>query len=212
MIDSADAGLWRPAAEGFGLGLGLILAIGAQNAFVLRQGLRREHVLSVVAVCALSDALLIAGGVAGLGSLVAASPALTLVAAVGGALFLLVYGALAVRRALAPGSLDAAAAVRAGSRRAAVATAVALTWLNPHVYLDTVVMLGGISGRYPAEQRLVFALGAMTASLLFFSALGYGARLLAPVFARPAAWRLLDLSVALVMWTVAAGLVWPLLP
>jgi len=205
------AAFLAPAAEGFGLGLGLILAIGAQNAFVLRQGLRREHVLPVVTVCALSDALLIAAGVAGLGTLVAASPSLTVGAAIGGALFLLVYGGLAVRRALHPGSLDPETAVRAGSLRAALVTALALTWLNPHVYIDTVVMLGGISGRYPIDQRLAFALGAMTASLAFFSALGFGARLLAPLFARPAAWRLLDISVAAVMWTVAASLLWPLL-
>ncbi len=192
------------AFAGFGLGLSLILAIGAQNAFVLRQGLRRAHVLAVVLTCAISDAILIAAGVAGFGTLAEAAPWLEPVMRYGGAAFLFVYGARAFRAAVAGG-----AALQAGegaqSLRAALLTCLALTWLNPHVYLDTVVLLGSISAQYDA--KLAFALGAMTASFVFFFSLGFGARLLAPLFARPAAWRVLDAGVGVVMWAIAVKLV-----
>ena len=193
-------------AAGFGLGLSLILAIGAQNAFVLRQGLRREHVGAVVAVCALSDALLIALGVAGFGAVTQAAPGLAEALRWGGAAFLLAYGALAFRRALIGGAaLDpAAAAPRALGE--VVATCLALTWLNPHVWLDTVVLLGSVSGGW-GEARAAFAAGAMTASLVFFSALGFGARALRPLFARAGAWRIFEVGIGVVMWTIAASLV-----
>ncbi|MBY0363861.1 MAG: LysE/ArgO family amino acid transporter [Phreatobacter sp.] len=195
----------QAAFTGFLLGLGLIVAIGAQNAFVLRQGLMRRHVLVVTTLCAVSDALLIAAGVAGLGALVARSPALLTVATLGGAAFLLAYGALAARRALRPAQLTAAAAGEASLGRVVAAT-LAFTFLNPHVYLDTVVLVGSLSARYEADARVAFAGGAMTASFLWFYALGFGARLLAPVFARPSAWRVLDALIAVIMVAIAVSL------
>ncbi|WP_299816976.1 LysE/ArgO family amino acid transporter [uncultured Jannaschia sp.] len=188
---------------GFGLGLSLILAIGAQNAFVLRQGLRGEHVLPIVLACALSDAVLIAAGVAGFGAMVTGAPWIVPLFRWGGAAFLIFYGTRAAWAAWRGGGhLDPGAA--AGGLRRAVATCLALTWLNPHVYLDTLVLLGGVSTQTDAPA--LFALGAMTASFVFFFTLGYGAAFLRPVFARPAAWRALDAGIALVMWTIAASL------
>lgn len=193
----------QAAVAGFALGFSLILAIGAQNAFVLRQGLRREHVLAVVLVCALSDAVLVATGVAGFGALAEAVPGLERVMRYGGAAFLLVYGARAFFAAWRGGEvLEAGPGV--GSRARAVLTCLALTWLNPHVYLDTVVLLGSVSAQY--ENRLGFGAGAVGASFVFFFCLGFGARLLAPFFRRPLSWRVLDALVGAVMWTIAAGL------
>ena len=195
----------QAVVAGFGLGFSLILAIGAQNAFVLRQGLRRAHVLAVVLTCAVSDAILIAAGVAGFGALALAVPGLEVAMRYGGAAFLIWYGARALRAAWRGGAaLEAGAGT--GSLRGALLTCLALTWLNPHVYLDTVVLLGSISAQY--DDRLGFALGAMTASFVFFFALGYGARALAPVFARPNAWRWLDALVGAVMWAIAGKLLW----
>ncbi|MEL6196898.1 MAG: LysE/ArgO family amino acid transporter [Pseudomonadota bacterium] len=194
-------------ATGFGTAFSLILAIGSQNAFVLRQGLMREHVLPVILVCTLSDAILITAGVAGMGAAVAAFPVLLEAVMWGGALFLIVYGGLAARRALFPGRLDPAAKGE-GSLRGAVATTLALTWLNPHVYLDTVVLLGSVSVPFVEEgEGPAFALGAMSASLVFFLCLGYGARAVAPLFASRAAWRVLDAVVALIMFAIASVLV-----
>jgi L-lysine exporter family protein LysE/ArgO len=195
-----------PAAQGFLLGLSLILAIGAQNAFVLRQGLLRRHVLAVCLVCALSDAVLIAAGVAGFGLLVERLPGLPRAMAWFGAAFLFWYGATRFRAALRPGSLRAAEE-EATSFRAVIATALAFTWLNPHVYLDTVVLLGGIAAGFVGAARAAFGAGAVAASFLFFFGLGYGARLLAPLFARPQAWRALDTGVGVTMWALAAKLV-----
>ena len=189
---------------GFSLGFSLILAIGAQNAFVLRQGLRREHVLATVLVCAISDAALIAAGVAGFGALAQAVPGLEWVMRVFGAAFLAFYGARALWAAWKGGAaLDTGGEAR-HSLRGVLLTVLALTWLNPHVYLDTVVLLGSVSAQYPS--RLDFAAGATLASFAFFFSLGYGARLLAPLFARPAAWRALDLVVGLTMWAIAFSL------
>ncbi|BBU57301.1 amino acid transporter [Mameliella alba] len=193
------------AIAGFALGFSLILAIGAQNAFVLRQGLRRMHVLPVVLVCAISDAALIAAGVTGFGALAEAVPGLEWGMRIFGAAFLGWYGAKTLYAAWKGGEA-LAAGEGAQSLRAAVLTCLALTWLNPHVYLDTVVLLGAVSAQYDA--RLAFALGAMTASFVFFFSLGYGARALAPIFARPRAWRVLDLVVGLTMWAIAAKLLW----
>ncbi|MFE3857855.1 LysE/ArgO family amino acid transporter [Streptomyces griseorubiginosus] len=187
------------AAAGFGTGLSLIVAIGAQNAFVLRQGIRRDAVLAVVGICALSDAVLIALGVGGVGAVVVAWPgALTLVGWIGGG-FLLCYGVLAARRVFRPGESGLKAeGEAAGSRRRAVLTCLAMTWLNPHVYLDTVFLLGSIAAdRGPL--RWTFGLGAVLASLCWFAALGFGARLLSRFLARPAAWRVLDGLVAATM-------------
>lgn len=199
------------AGAGFALGLSLIVAIGAQNAFVLRQGLRREHVLPVVAICALSDLVLIALGIAGAGVVFEQVPWLVDVVRWFGAAFLLVYGVLAARRAIRPpGSLNGGNTQKATPLLAAVATCLALTWLNPHVYLDTVVLLGSI-GNTHGDTRWAFAAGAGLASIAWFTALGFGARMLAPLFARPLAWRILDAIIALVMIAIAVSLVLPVL-
>jgi L-lysine exporter family protein LysE/ArgO len=195
------------AVAGFLLGGSLIVAIGAQNAFVLRQGLRRRHVFAVAAICAASDAALIAAGVGGLGSLIAAQPSLLVAARVGGALFLFAYGCRSFLRAARPGQLLAGGGGGDDSLAAAVAACLAFTFLNPHVYLDTVVLLGGISAAYAGLDRVAFAGGAATASVVWFFGLGYGATFAAPIFARPAAWRILDVAIGIVMWTIAASLV-----
>jgi len=192
--------------SGFGLSFGLILAIGPQNAFVLRQGLRRSHVFAVVAVCVLSDAALIVAGVAGFTWMAETLPWLQPLFKWGGVAFLLVYGAMALRSAWRGTDALEADGSNAQSLWSVVVTVLALTWLNPHVYLDTLVLIGSVSTEYPGAGP-AFAAGAILASALFFVALGYGARTLAPLFARPVAWRLLDLSVAVVMWTIAAKLI-----
>ncbi|MGW4645874.1 LysE/ArgO family amino acid transporter [Kitasatospora sp. NPDC004289] len=196
------------AAAGFGTGLSLIVAIGAQNAFVLRQGARRQAVLAVVAICAVSDAVLIALGVTGVGTVVAAWPAaLSAVGLVGGA-FLLCYGLLAARRVLHP---DPTAALTGGgpdarSVRRAVLTCLALTWLNPHVYLDTVLLLGSLASDR-GDLRWAFGTGAALASLCWFAGLGFGARLLSGALSRPKAWRVLDGLVAATMLAMGGMLV-----
>ncbi|WP_195164912.1 LysE/ArgO family amino acid transporter [Mesorhizobium sp. NBSH29] len=198
--------MFSAALSGFLLGGSLILAIGAQNAFILRQGLLREHVFVLSLICALSDALLIAVGVAGLGTLFAAAPNLIFAVTLGGALFLFAYAAIAFRRAMNP---DALVAARHGdtSLTAAIGACLAFTFLNPHVYLDTVVLLGGLSASFEGTGRLAYAVGAMTASFVWFFSLGYGARLLQPVFARPSAWRVLDILIGMVMAALAISLV-----
>ena len=195
----------QAAVAGFGLGLSLIMAIGAQNAFVLRQGIRRSHVLAVCLTCAVSDALLIAAGVAGFGSLTKTAPWIEPVMRWGGAVFLIAYGARALLSAWRGGVVLEAAGQGGEALRGVLLTCLALTWLNPHVYLDTVVLLGAVSAQY--EDSLSFALGAMTASFAFFFTLGFGARRLAPFFTRPVAWRLLDAGVGLLMWIIAAALI-----
>ncbi|WP_299561290.1 LysE/ArgO family amino acid transporter [uncultured Sulfitobacter sp.] len=190
---------------GFLLSLSLILAIGAQNAFVLRQGVRREHVFWVCLTCAASDALLISAGVAGFGTLAEAVPWLETVMRYGGAAFLLVYGTQNALSAWRGGAVMDPAGAPARSLHKTLLTLLALTWLNPHVYLDTLVLIGSISAQYP--DRLLFGIGAVTASFVFFFALGYGARLLQPVFARPVSWRILDGIIALIMWAIAASLI-----
>ncbi|CAN5242948.1 LysE/ArgO family amino acid transporter [soil metagenome] len=194
------------ALSGLGLGLSLIVAIGAQNAFVLRQGLKREHVAVVITICALSDAVLIALGVGGAGMLFDAVPWLVIVARFAGAAFLLIYGALAARRAIRPKVLEAGAAPARTSLAVVITTCLALTWLNPHVYLDTVVLLGSIANTH-GDARWYFGAGAALGSVLWFTALGLGARLLGPLFARPVAWRVLDGLIAAVMLTIAISLV-----
>ena len=191
---------------GFATSGALIVAIGAQNAFVLRQGIKREHVLAVVLVCAVSDALLITLGVAGLGTLVQRSPALLAVARYGGAAFLIGYGLLAARRAWHGEAMTPFAAAAPLSLRAAIVTCLAFTYLNPHCWLDTVVLLGGVASQQPDGARAWFGFGAASASFVWFFALGYGARALRGVFARPVAWKVLDALIALVMWAIAASL------
>ncbi|HEX3788283.1 MAG TPA: LysE/ArgO family amino acid transporter [Pseudonocardiaceae bacterium] len=188
------------AAAGFGTGLSLIVAIGAQNAFVLRQGIRRDSVLIVVAICAASDAVLIALGVGGVGALVREWPTALAVVRVIGGTFLVCYGILAARRVVRPDALRVVGP-SAGSRRRAVLTCLALTWLNPHVYLDTVLLLGSVAASHGA-LRWDFGAGALVASVCWFTALGFGARLLTGFFARPSSWRILDALVAATMITI----------
>jgi L-lysine exporter family protein LysE/ArgO len=202
-----------PALKGFGLGAGLIIAIGAQNAYVLRQGIRREHVLLIATICFLCDATLISIGAAGFGHLVSSVPSLERIAAWGGAAFLAAYGLRAFYSAFKPSSLDtgndSGEAQRAGSAWAAAGVTLALSLFNPHVYLDTVVLLGSIAGQFQGVQRVWFAIGAVIASAVWFYGLGPGARWLAPLFRKPMAWRVLDLLIGCVMWAIAASLVLP---
>lgn len=198
--------MMTPVLAGFLTGLSLIAAIGAQNAFVLRQGLRREHVGVVVALCGLSDALLIVAGVAGFNTLAARLPWLEPVMLWSGVAFLIVYGALRFRAALRGGEGLAADGGGSVPLRRVVLTCLALTWLNPHVYLDTLALIGALSAQYaPFEAR--FGAGAVLASVSFFAALGYGARFLAPVLARPGAWVVVEALIGAVMWMIAASLV-----
>ena len=190
---------------GFALGLSLILAIGAQNSFVLRQGLKGEFVLPVVLTCAISDAVLIVAGVAGFDALVEAAPVVVDVARWGGAAFLVVYGALNFRSAYRGGGSLESEKGDTPKLAKAIGTVLVLTWANPHVYLDTVVLLGGISAQYP-DPRL-FGLGAVISSFFFFFSLGYGASLLRGFFASPLSWRILDVGIGITMWAIAYSLI-----
>jgi len=203
---------WTVLAGGFSTCAALLVAIGAQNAFVLRQGLRRAHVRLVVTICAASDAVLIQIGTRGVGSAVVSHPSIDLAARCLGALFLVLYGSLAVRRAWTPAILEPAVCRNASGWPSVAITTLALTWLNPHVYLDTVLLIGAIAAERAGDSRQVFGLGATLASVIWFAGLGYGARWLAPWFRRPGAWRLLDTAVALVMFSLASKLLAPLLP
>jgi L-lysine exporter family protein LysE/ArgO len=193
-----------PLLAGFLLGLSLILPIGAQNAFVLRIGLRGEHVLAVCLTCALSDAVLILAGVSGFAQLSARVPWAETILLYGGAAFLLAHGARSFMAAFGSASLRPSEAAPESLSRV-VLTCLAFTWLNPHVYLDTVVLIGSISTQFD-EGKGWFAAGAMTASFVFFFSLGFGARLLKPLFARPVTWRILDIAIGLIMWATAARL------
>lgn len=200
------------ALSGFLLGLSLIVAIGAQNAYILRQGLLRQHVFILCLICALSDAILIVAGVAGLGTLIAQSPVLITVVTIGGAAFLFWYGYSAFRRAMHPDGMRITN-TGAVSLKAAIGTCLALTFLNPHVYLDTVVLVGSLSARFEGPLRIAYGAGAVIASFIWFFTLGYGARLLQPFFAKPSAWRILDCLIGVIMWAIALSLLtrllWP---
>jgi L-lysine exporter family protein LysE/ArgO len=187
-------------------GLTLIVAIGAQNAFVLRQGIRREHVGAVALLCSVSDAVLILAGVTGIGTIVERAPVVLDVVRWAGAAFLMGYAVLALRRAVHPGELHATTGGPPVALRPVLTTAAALTFLNPHVYLDTVLLVGSIANQHGDPGRWVFAFGAVLGSFLWFFGLAYGAGRLAPLFARPAAWRFLDGLIAVVMATIAVSL------
>lgn len=193
---------------GLVLGASLIIAIGAQNAFVLRQGLLRVHVALVVIVCILIDVVLTTVGVDGLAASLGRNPWATEALAVAGACFLGWYGLGAARRACSSQSLAAAAAVGAQSARGVLLQTLAVSLLNPHVYLDTVLLIGSVGVQQAPPLRPAFLAGVWTASFGWFASLGFGSRLLAPLFARPIAWRLLDGMVAIVMWSIAVTLVW----
>jgi len=191
---------------GFVMSGALIMAIGAQNVFVLRQGLKREHVGPIVLFCGFADAILIAAGVGGVGALLGAMPQLTLALTLGGAAFLAWYGFKAFQRVLAPEAMamTATEGVNLGS---ALGTTAAFTFLNPHVYLDTVLLMGAAGSAHAPALRPFFVAGAATASITWFASLGYGARILTPLFARPSAWKVLDAIVCIVMLTLAASLI-----
>jgi L-lysine exporter family protein LysE/ArgO len=191
---------------GFSLSLSLILAIGSQNAFVLKQGIKKQHVLLVCTICALSDAFLISLGIAGFGIVVNEYPLIETYARYGGAAFLLLYSVLSFRSAFSQNHALEAEAEVYDSALKVVGISLAFTWLTPHLYLDTVVLFGTISTQYEGRQ-LEFALGAILASFTFFFSLGYGARLLAPVFQNPNAWKVLEFVVGLTMLTIALTLV-----
>ena len=194
------------AIAGFSLGFSLILAIGSQNAFVLRQGLKKEHVFIVCLICSASDALLITLGVSGFSIIIATIPWIEPLARYGGALFLFIYGAMNFWSAFQNNESLNPADAKTSSLLTIATTCLALTWLNPHVYLDTVMLLGSISTQY-VGQKVEFALGAVTASFAFFFALGYGARVLRPFFENPKSWKVLDFLIGCIMWAIAFSLV-----
>ncbi|WP_224958585.1 LysE/ArgO family amino acid transporter [Geomonas subterranea] len=196
-----------PLLTGFGLGASLIVAIGSQNAFVLRQGLKRQYVFAVCSICFLCDSLLISLGAGGFSSVVASSPRLMQATLWGGVTFLFFYGVRAFMSALKPGAIDASGedGVTGGLAKVALTTLM-LSLVNPHAFLDTVVLLGSLAGRYSGGARLLFALGAISASCIWFYGIGYGARMLAPLFRRPMAWRVLDILVGCTMWAIAGSL------
>ncbi|MDR1790529.1 MAG: LysE/ArgO family amino acid transporter [Propionibacteriaceae bacterium] len=195
------------ALAGFGSGLSLIVVIGAQNAFVLRQGLRREHVFAICTLCAVADALLITLGVVGLGAVVERAPIALEIMRWAGVAFLLVYAAFALRRALKSSTLSTEGNAASLTLAAALAQAAAFTFLNPHVYLDTMLLLGSIANTYGPVLCWAFASGAATASIVWFFGLGYGARILTPLFAKPIAWRILDFIIAATMLFIALTLI-----
>jgi len=197
--------------QGFLLTAGLIIAIGAQNAFVLSNAVRGNRPLLIAGLCAGGDLLLIVLGLAGVGTLVAAYPGLMRFAALGGAVFLAIYGALALRSALRGSEGLKMEKTVPLTRGTLILSTLAVTFLNPHAYLDTVVLIGGIGGQFPLDQRLIFGAGAISASLTWFFTLGFGGPLLAPLFKRRSAWRLLDGLVCLMMWGIALSLVRPYL-
>lgn len=194
---------------GFGASLTLIVAIGAQNAYLLRLGVegRGRTLVTVVLICAISDALLIAAGVAGIGAVIEAAPAAIDVVRIFGAIFLISYGVMAARRAISPQGMELEGSPANASMKAIILTTLALTWLNPHVYLDTVMLLGSVANQQGETDRWWWALGAMLASFTWFFLLGYGARLLKPFFARPSAWRILDGLIAVIMTGLGVGLI-----
>ncbi len=195
--------------NGFGLGASLIIAIGAQNAFVLKQGLKGQFVFVVCSICFVCDAALIALGAGGFGTLAASSPLLLKATLWGGAGFLVLYGLLSFRAALRPVVLPVAEdSPSCGVLLKVAITTLALTLLNPHVYLDTVLLLGSVAAQFPGKDRLPFALGAMAASCVWFYGLGYGSRALEQIFRKPTAWRILDALVGAIMWAIAGNLLW----
>ncbi len=193
--------------QGAGLGAGLIIAIGAQNAFVLSQGIRKQHRWLIPSICSLCDCLLILAGVAGLGTLVATNPYLSKLAGWGGATFLIIYGAKSLVMAFKNNALELDTPLDK-TTKSAIITTLGLTLLNPHVYLDTVVLLGSISGQFSGTKRYIFALGACSASILWFYSLSFAGSLLQPLFKHHLSWKILDIFICLTMWTIAFS-IWP---
>lgn len=188
--------------KGFGAGSGLIIAIGAQNAFVLSQGVRKNHYIVIPLICAVCDALLILLGVTGMGTLIASSKSLSLIAGIGGAVFLFIYGIRSFKSAIRGGSLSANQKAES-SLKAAILTTLAVTLLNPHVYLDTVILLGSISSQFKQPGHIFFGAGAVMASFVWFFSLSIGGKMLAPLFTKESSWRILDTLVGITMWAIA---------
>lgn len=197
---------FTPFIQGFGTSAGLIIAIGAQNAFLLTQSIRGRHHVLIASICIVCDAVFITIGVAGVGAAISAHPSLSHWVAWGGAAFLIVYGYRSLCSAIRGGSLDPREQT-VQSLRSIIVTTLAVTLLNPHFYLDTVVLLGGISSQFYGEMRLVFWFGAISASTLWFLCLGLGGGMLAPVFRTRLAWRILDILICATMWIIAASLI-----
>jgi L-lysine exporter family protein LysE/ArgO len=195
-----------PFIQGFGTGGGLIVAIGAQNAFVLSQGVRKNHPVTIALICILCDAVFITAGVAGFGEAVSTNPSLSQWVSWGGAAFLLYYGWGSLRSAIRGGTLDSSDQV-VGSLKSVIFATMAVTLLNPHFYLDTVILLGGISSQFQGESRLFFWAGSISASTLWFLCLSIGGRMLAPLFKKRISWRILDSLVCVTMWTIAVSLI-----
>ena len=196
------------ALEGFALSIGLILALGPQNVFVMRHGLMRSHVFAVCLACSVFDAVLITAGVLGMGSILSRIEGAEFIIAVGASIFLVSYGLLRIKSAMNPLGMTTEGE---GENELAptIAAAAAFTFLNPHVYVDTLLLIGGTSSRYFGDERLAFGIGAATASFVFFFSLGYGARSLSEVLNKPEVWRYIDLSIATIMFIIAAGILQP---
>ena len=199
---------WSAGIEGFALSMGLIIAIGPQNIFVVRQGLLRSHVFAVCLICSLSDALLIGVGVLGLGSILASREEAELLISIAAAIFIAGYGILRIKSSMNPIGMTLGEEETLGIGPT-IGTLLAFTFLNPHVYLDTVLLIGGASSRYSVDERFGFAFGAALASFLFFFALGYGARGLSTVLAKPESWRIIDRGIACVMFAIAGAIILP---
>ncbi len=197
--------------KGMGTGVGLIMAIGAQNAFVLSQGVRKNHYIVIPLVCAICDAILVAIGVTGVGGLITGNPLFSKIAGIGGALFLFAYGAFAFKSAIHGNRLDANQTA-ATSTKAAILATLAVTLLNPHVYIDTILLLGSIASQFKPPEHLVFGAGAVTASFAWFFILSIGARFLAPLFKKKSSWRILDTCVGIIMWTIGFSVAQGVLP
>ena len=202
--------MFTSAIEGFAISLSLIVAIGAQNAYVLRQGLLRSHILVVCTICAISDALLITAGVFGIGAWLADFEEAAFWISMFAVIFLVIYGIIRIRSALSPEGLTISDH-SSESVGKVVITTLAFTWLNPHVYLDTLVLLGSASSRYQGAERELFGIGAALASLIFFFSLGYGARLLSPIMENPQAWKIIDFSIAALMFIISGAILFSII-
>jgi len=196
------------ALEGFALSIGLILALGPQNVFVMRQGLMRSHVFAVCLACSVFDALLITAGVLGVGSILAGIEGAEFMIAIGASIFLISYGLLRIKSAMSPVGMSTEGEGES-DLAPTIAAAAAFTFLNPHVYVDTLLLIGGTSSRYLGDERVAFGIGAATASFVFFFSLGYGARSLSEVLNKPKAWKYIDLSIACIMFVIAAAIMHP---
>ncbi|GIU25859.1 LysE/ArgO family amino acid transporter [Shewanella schlegeliana] len=197
--------------QGMGIGGSLIMAVGAQNAFVLKQGLKRSHSLPIAAICSFIDAVMITAGVAGLGHLILAFPLIKDIASFGGALFLLIYGYGALKSSFSESRMESDETLAADSLKKAILTTLAISLLNPHLYLDTVVLLGSISVQFEGTDKQWFGAGAVLASFVWFFSLSLGAKYLSPVFKKPKAWCYLDRFICITMWSIAAALIYPYL-